>query len=146
MKKTVITTTLLVLALAGHVKAQMFDKALCERKIKTYRKVERIGLGLTIIGGVSTIIGVELVNKGGGGAAYATPVSPGSLQPVATHNNDNNFNTGMLCLTAGIPTLIAGIVLTTIGVPKVHNYKKKLAGLSLGLAPRGNGLSLTYRF
>jgi len=165
MNKALITTLLLVLIVAANLHAQNYpnypnqqdypnqipsdennSQALYQRKIKTYTRVRNWGIGLLLVGGASTIIGAVYVNKGSGDAATPTPVSPGSPQPIATHDNDNNFNTGMLCLTAGIPTLIAGIVLTSIGVPKVYYYKKKLGGLSIGLAPRGAGLSFTYRF
>jgi len=53
---------------------------------------------------------------------------------------------GAILIELGVAAIAGGIVFTAIGSSKVKKYKSKMSGLSFGLAPKGNGLSLTYRF
>ncbi len=109
--------------------------------------MERIGLGLMIGGGVSTAIGAILVSDYSNGGAYTTPVTvPGQPAQHSNPNAGNYFGIGSLCLLTGIPSFITGSVLFAVAARKVHYYKKKQSGLSLGLSPKGIGLSLTYKF
>ncbi len=131
------------------IKAQPLQdqSVLYKSKIQTYRKVERMGLGLIVVGGISTAMGSYYINGERFGRRHdVVPPPPSNYPQPIDYKKDNDFNTGMLCLTTGIPPFIGGMVLTAIGVTKVHYYKKKQSGLSLGMSPRGAGLSLTYKF
>jgi|SRR6185437_13899634 len=166
--KVFIVTALLFLAAAESLHAQNYggqyyqttpqdgsnpyQRQIYERKVRTYTKMKHWGIGLLAGGGFAVVTGIVLV-----------AVNPPDNTTVNNNYNNNyyyNYNNnatttdnpngawvaGVLLIETGAFAVIPGIILTAIGAKKVNQYKTKLSGLSLGLAPKGKGLSLTYTF
>ncbi|HTH57426.1 MAG TPA: hypothetical protein VL728_15355 [Cyclobacteriaceae bacterium] len=106
-----------------------------------YNKGERwrrSGIGLTIGGGVLTVVGISLLSS-----ATTTTNAYGQTQYAA---NDPNAQSGVLCLLGGMGMLGAGIPLWIVGSHKVKKYRPTGLSLNLNAAPQGRGLGLGLRF
>ena len=109
-------------------------KALCERKIKFFRKQKDIGLfaaGAGIIGTTILYIDYNKWNK----------TSASHLQPEkAAYYFTGTYFTSAVAIT--------GVVLAIIGNNKVNDYSKKLKNINVGvnLSQKQKVVSLSYRF
>lgn len=109
-----------------------------------YSKGERMrknGIGLTIGGGVLTVVGISLLSS----ANFTTTTNGYGQSQYST--NDPNATSGALCLLGGMGMLGAGIPLWIVGAHKVKKYKPAGLSLNLNVAPQGRpGLGLGLRF
>ena len=106
-----------------------------------YSKGERMrksGIGLTIGGGVLTVIGISLLSS----ANITSTTNQYGQQQYSS--NDPNAQSGALCLLGGIGMLGAGIPLWIVGAHKAKKYKPTGLSLNLNTAPRGLGVSLRF--
>lgn len=123
--------------MVGHAQ-QDIDRYL---KYSKGERLRRNGIGLTIGGGVLTVIGISMLSS-----AHITTTSNAYGQPQYT-SNDPNARNGALCLLGGMGMLGAGIPLWIVGAHKVHKYKPAGLSLNLEVAPQGQpavGLGLRF--
>jgi len=140
MNKLVLLSGLLVFILQNRVVAQSGSKALYLRKVESYHKMKNTGTALGVAGGILTITGIVLVSDADwhkqtyGAANYTTADSKGVV--------------GVLSIVVGIPMVVGGIVLGSVGSRKMKEYQQKLYGLSFNpiYTPQQRGIVLTYRF
>ena len=123
--------------------AQQLDRASIEQKIEHYTKMKKTGTGLTIAGGVLTIVGIALASS----ANYQTTTNGYGQQTYTS--NDPNAVGGVLCLLGGLGMAGAGIPLWAVGSSRVKKYTAQLntVSLNLKLTPSGQaGVGFTYSF
>lgn len=149
MKRNIVIILILIMA-GSYPSMAQYDpdyklnerrSELYSRKITTYSKMRKVGLGLGLAGGVLTVAGVSLVSS----ADWETTSYGGSTSTTTT---DSEGVAGLLMLVVGVPLAVTGIVLGSIGSAKVKSYSKKLNGLSFNIdyTPHRKGVILTYRF
>jgi hypothetical protein len=116
---------------------------MCQSKIVGFTKMKNTGSQLTIMGATLTIAGIVLVS------------SSEWKEETNNYNGQTNYTTndpsalfGMVFIAAGVESLIAGIIVRSIGSSKVKQYKRKLGWLSLktNCSSEIKGLTLTYNF
>lgn len=143
MKKLILALLTIIaiqLPLQAQVAVQNNDSQqnLYERKVITFNKMKRAGIGLTIggavIAGVGTGLLIDYVIKVGNGYPdYRT--------------DDMEYAIGVGLTTLGITAIGGGITLWSIGAAKSNSYKRKLDTFSFNLSPGyRQQFSLAYRF
>lgn len=140
LKKVFIATILCVIV--SHVSwAQQSHAELYQQKVYSYTKMKKTGIGLTIGGIASTVIGVALVSS----AEWETTTDQ---YGTTTTSDDPRAFGGLLLIGGGISVSVPGIILTSIGSKKSKEYQRKLERLDLGInyKPNNKGVMLTYRF
>jgi hypothetical protein len=106
-----------------------------------YSKGERLrksGIGLTIGGGVLTVVGISLLSS----ANISTTTNQYGQSQYSS--NDPNAQSGALCLLGGMGMLGAGIPLWIVGAHKMKKYRPTGLSLNLNVAPRGLGIGLRF--
>lgn len=101
-------------------------------------RMRKTGIGLTIGGGVLTVIGISMLSS----ANFTSTTNQYGQQQYSS--NDPNAQSGALCLLGGIGMLGAGVPLWIVGAHKVKKYKPTGLSLNLNPAPRGLGVSLRF--
>jgi hypothetical protein len=136
MKKILVFILFGIMVFQLGAKAQEDQKHLYMRKIGTYSRMRNAGIGLTIGGGVLTIVGISVFSN-------ATASDPNLLN----EQNMEKATLGILTAELGCMMASGGIVFWTIGGSKRSKYMKKLNSLSLSLNPNAHqALSFAIRF
>lgn len=121
--------------------SQQNNAALYQQKVESYKKMKNTGIGLTIGGIASTMIGIALVSS----AEWETTSTEYGTN---TTSSDPAAFGGLLLIGGGVSVSIPGIILTSIGGKKSKEYQSKLERLDVGInyQPTNKGLILSYRF
>ena len=146
--KKIILTLLTIFAIQSSLKAQVAvqindsHQNLYERKVVTFNKMKRAGIGLTIGGAVLAGVGTGLI-----------------IDYIDKYDNryydydydmedlDMEYAIGVGLTSLGITAMGGGITLWSIGAAKSKSYKRKLDSLSFNLSPGyRQQFSLAYRF
>jgi hypothetical protein len=125
--------------------AQVLDqkKSLYQKKVISFAKMKRAGVGLTIGGAILTVGGIVLMADGAKQANHYDSYNSYSTSDDPT----GEFIVGYLTTCIGVGAITGGIVLWTISGSRARNYQKKLNSISLNLNPGKHQLfSLAYRF
>lgn len=96
-----------------------YSKEEIKRKVQAFTGVKNTGLTLLGVGAVSTVLGIVFVSNAKWDS-YSTETSAG----VTT--KDPKGGAGIICLAAGIPVSITGIILAALGKRKQSEYKYRL--------------------
>jgi hypothetical protein len=138
MKYTIAVLFVIVLA-SCQVRAQLDLEQYA--KYSKGERLKRTGIGLTVAGGLLTVIGINMLSS----AHVQTTTGPNGQTQYSS--NDPNAQSGALCLLGGMGMLGAGIPIWIAGAHKVHKYKMDGLSLNLNVAPYGRpGVRLALRF
>ncbi len=146
--KKIILTLLTIFAIQSSLKAQVAvqindsHQNLYERKVVTFNKMKRAGIGLTIGGavlaGVGTGLLIDYIDK------YDNRYYDYDYD---MEDLDMEYAIGVGLTSLGITAMGGGITLWSIGAAKSKSYKRKLDSLSFNLSPGyRQQFSLAYRF
>lgn len=113
MIKSLLITLVIVFIINLPLSAQLDKKILYERKVESYTKMKSTSLTLCFFGGALTSMGIVLVSS-----------AEWKKQGTNYTSSDLNAVSGVLCLFAGVPIVVTGIVLRSVGVKKVKEYQK----------------------
>jgi len=146
--KKIILALLTIFAIQSSLQAQVAvqindsQQNLYERKVVTFNKMKRAGIGLTIGGAVLAGVGTGLL-----------------IDYVERYDNryydygydmedlDMEYAIGVGLTSIGITAMGGGITLWSIGAAKSKSYKRKLNSFSFNLSPGyRQQFSLAYRF
>lgn len=118
------------------------NRALYERKIVTYTKMKKTGWTVAAVGTGVTILGVILINS----ADWETTTNMYGQSQTTT--DDPAGVLGIVGVTIGIPSAIAGVVIGIIGGSKQNEYMHKLERLDMSFQKQSdiNMFRLAYRF
>jgi len=144
--KKIILALLTIFAIQSSLQAQVAvqindsQQNLYERKVVTFNKMKRAGIGLTIGGavlaGVGTGLLIDYIEK------YDNRYYDYNLDDL-----DMEYAIGVGLTSIGITAIGGGITLWSIGAAKSKSYKKKLNSFSFNLSPGyRQQFSLAYRF
>lgn len=142
MKKIIIVILIGIIAFPYLLQAQVLDqkKSLYQKKVISFTKMKRTGVGLTIGGAILTIGGIAMMVDGANNYVESDYYSSSDDLPA-------KFYLGYLTTIVGGTATTGGIVLWAIGGSRVRSYQKKLNSLSLNLNPGKHQIfSLAYRF
>jgi hypothetical protein len=118
------------------------DEALYRSKVENYTKLKKSGSMMTIAGIVMTAGGIALVST----ADWSTSTDEFGY---TTYNSiDETGIIGVTGIVLGVPLVVTGIVLNSVGKRKVNFYNEKLQNLNVSYFDTGNqkGLTLVYTF
>ena len=146
--KKIILALLTIFAIQSSLKAQVAvqindsHQNLYERKVVTFNKMKRAGIGLTIGGavlaGVGTGLLIDYIDK------YDNRYYDYDYD---MEDLDMEYAIGVGLTSLGITAMGGGITLWSIGAAKSKSYKRKLDSLSFNLSPGyRQQFSLAYRF
>jgi hypothetical protein len=146
--KKIILALLTIFAIQSSLQAQVAvqindsQQNLYERKVVTFNKMKRAGIGLTIGGAVLAGVGTGLL-----------------IDYIEKYDNryydynydledlDMEYAIGVGLTSLGITAMGGGITLWSIGAAKSKSYKRKLNSFSFNLSPGyRQQFSLAYRF
>ena len=144
--KKIILALLTIFAIQSSLNAQVAvqindsHQNLYERKVVTFNKMKRAGIGLTIGGavlaGVGTGLLIDYIDK------YDNRYYDYDLEDL-----DMEYAIGVGLTSLGITAMGGGITLWSIGAAKSKSYKRKLDSFSFNLSPGyRQQFSLAYRF
>ena len=144
--KKIILALLTIVAIQSSLQAQVAvlindsQQNLYERKVVTFNKMKRAGIGLTIGGavlaGVGTGLLIDYIEK------YDNRYYDYDLDDL-----DMEYAIGVGLTSIGITAIGGGITLWSIGAAKSKSYKRKLNSFSFNLSPGyRQQFSLAYRF
>jgi len=144
--KKIILALLTIFAIQSSLQAQVAvqindsQQNLYERKVVTFNKMKRAGIGLTIGGavlaGVGTGLLIDYIEK------YDNRYYDYNLDDL-----DMEYAIGVGLTSIGITAIGGGITLWSIGAAKSKSYKRKLNSFSFNLSPGyRQQFSLAYRF
>lgn len=144
--KKIILALLTIFAIQSSLNAQVAvqindsHQNLYERKVVTFNKMKRAGIGLTIGGavlaGVGTGLLIDYIDK------YDNRYYDYDLEDL-----DMEYAIGVGLTSLGITAMGGGITLWSIGAAKSNSYKRKLDSFSFNLSPGyRQQFSLAYRF
>lgn len=137
MKTMILLILLGVFVSPIALKAQDQQKSLYQKKVISYTKMKRIGVGLTIGGLVLSVAGVALMADGAN-KTYSYDIY---------EDGSGEFLLGYLTTCVGVGATSGGIALWAIGGSKKNKYTQKMNSLSLNLNPNHYQVfSLAYRF
>lgn len=145
MKKNIIIILLGIFTFPNLLQAQLLDqkKAIYQKKVISFSKMKRTGVGLTIGGAILTVGGIALMVDGAKQANHYDSYNSYSTSDDPT----GEFVLGYLATCIGVGATSGGIVLWSIGGSKARSYQKKLNSVSLNLNPGKHQMfSLAYRF
>lgn len=145
MKTIIIIILLGIFTFPFLSQAQVLDqkKAIYQKKVISFTKMKRSGVGLTIGGAILTVGGIALMADGAKQTNNYDPYDSYSTYDDPT----SKFMVGYITTCIGVGAVAGGIVLWSIGGSKARGYQKKLNSLSLNLNPGKHQLfSLAYRF
>jgi len=144
MKKNIGLFLIFMVLAVSLVMGQEEDWQLYKDKILIYTKKQNVGFTLIGIGGGSLLAGSLLL--------ATLPKSYwdqnyGYIKPNQ-EKYDQQAIQGMVFLSLGMGLLAGGLTMSHLAKRKANSYRKQLNNLSIGIVnvPRGQGLSLTYRF
>lgn len=136
MKKIFLLIVLGIIAFQVSVTAQVDQKALYQKKIKSYSNMKGAGIGLTIGGVVMTIIGINVIAS-----------APEDDYNTYEIEGEDQILGGVVLTEVGVIMVGGGITLWAIGGSKKAKYTRKLNALCLNLNPSiHQKFSLAYRF
>ena len=146
--KKIILALLTIFAIQSSLKAQIAvqindsHQNLYERKVVTFNKMKRAGIGLTIGGavlaGVGTGLLIDYLDK------YDNRYYDYNYD---LEDLDMEYAIGVGLTSLGITAMGGGITLWSIGAAKSKSYKRKLDSFSFNLSPGyRQQFSLAYRF
>ncbi len=146
--KKIILALLTIFAIQSSLKAQIAvqindsHQNLYERKVVTFNKMKRAGIGLTIGGavlaGVGTGLLIDYIDK------YDNRYYDYNYD---LEDLDMEYAIGVGLTSLGITAMGGGITLWSIGAAKSKSYKRKLDSFSFNLSPGyRQQFSLAYRF
>ena len=144
MKKIILallTIIVIQLPLQAQIAVQMNDSQqhMYERKVITFNKMKRAGIGLTIGGAVIAGIGTGMIID------YMIKLD--SRYYDYNLDLDIEYAAGLGLTTIGVTAIGGGITLWSIGAAKSNSYKRKLDSFSFNLSPGyRQQFSLAYRF
>ena len=144
--KKIILAILTIFAIQSSLQAQVAvqindsQQNLYERKVVTFNKMKRAGIGLTIGGavlaGVGTGLLIDYIDK------YDNRYYDYDMEDL-----DMEYAIGVGLTSIGITAMGGGITLWSIGAAKSKSYKRKLNSFSFNLSPGyRQQFSLAYRF
>lgn len=134
--KKVFLIVIGILAFQLSMMAQVDQKALYQKKIKSYSNMKGAGIGLTIGGVVMTVIGINVI--------ASAPEDDWSTDEI---EGETEILGGVILTEVGLIMVGGGITLWAIGGSKKAKYTRKLNALSLNLNPSlKQKFSLAYRF
>ena len=144
--KKIILAILTIFAIQSSLQAQVAvqindsQQNLYERKVVTFNKMKRAGIGLTIGGavlaGVGTGLLIDYIEK------YDNRYYDYDMEDL-----DMEYAIGVGLTSIGITAIGGGITLWSIGAAKSKSYKRKLNSFSFNLSPGyRQQFSLAYRF
>jgi len=148
--KKIILALLTIFAIQSSLQAQVAaqindsQQNLYERKVITFNKMKRAGIGLTIGGAVLAGVGTGLLidyfdkydNR------YYDYGFGNDVEDL-----DMEYAIGVGMMSIGITAMGGGITLWSIGAAKSKSYKRKLESFSFNLSPGyRQQFSLAYRF
>lgn len=146
--KKIILALLTIFAIQSSLQAQVAvqindsQQNLYERKVVTFNKMKRAGIGLTIGGavlaGVGTGLLIDYIDK------YDNRYYDYDYD---LEDLDMEYAIGVGLTSLGITAMGGGITLWSIGAAKSKSYKRKLDSFSFNLSPGyRQQFSLAYRF
>ena len=146
--KKIILALLTIFAIQSSLNAQVAvqindsHQNLYERKVVTFNKMKRAGIGLTIGGavlaGVGTGLLIDYIDK------YDNRYYDYNYD---LEDLDMEYAIGVGLTSLGITAMGGGITLWSIGAAKSKSYKRKLDSFSFNLSPGyRQQFSLAYRF
>ncbi len=136
MKKVLFLFVIGILAIQMCGFAQIDQKALYQKKIKSYSNMKGAGIGLTIGGVVMTAIGIGVIAG-----------APEDDWDTYEDESYDQIMLGAVVTEVGVIMIGGGITLWAIGGSKKAKYTRKLNALSLNLNPSfKQKFSLAYRF
>jgi hypothetical protein len=148
--KKIILALLTIFAIQSSLQAQVAvqindsQQNLYERKVVSFNKMKRAGIGLTIGGAVLTGVGTGLLidyfdkydNR------YYDYGFGNDVEDL-----DMEYAIGVGLMSIGITAIGGGVTLWSIGAAKSKSYKRKLNSFSFNLSPGyRQQFSLAYRF
>lgn len=143
--KKIILALLTIFAIQSSLQAQVAvqindsQQQMYERKVITFSKMKRAGIGLTIGGAVIAGVGTGLIID------YMIKLD--SRYYDYNLDLDIEYAAGLGLTTLGVAAIGGGITLWTIGAAKSNSYKRKLDSFSFNLSPGyRQQFSLAYRF
>ena len=142
--KKIILALLTIFAIQSSLQAQVAvqindsQQNQYERKVVSFNKMKRAGIGLTIGGAVLAGVGTGLLVN------YTLKVDNRYYDyPM----DDMGYVIGLGMTSLGITVMGGGITLWSIGAAKSKSYKRKLDSFSFNLSPGyRQQFSLAYRF
>lgn len=136
MKKGLFLILISILAIQVCAFAQVDQKALYQKKIKSYSNMKGAGIGLTFGGVVMTAIGIGVIAG-----------APEDDWDTYEDESYDQIMLGAVVTEVGVIMIGGGITLWAIGGSKKAKYTRKLNALSLNLNPSfKQKFSLAYRF
>jgi len=148
--KKIILALLTIFAIQSSLQAQVAvqindsQQNLYERKVVSFNKMKRAGIGLTIGGAVLAGVGTGLLidyfdkydNR------YYDYGFGNDVEDL-----DMEYAIGVGLMSIGITAIGGGVTLWSIGAAKSKSYKRKLNSISFNLSPGyRQQFSLAYRF
>lgn len=141
MKSLSIFIAVILFCSFTNLNAQESQKDFYWNKAAKYGRMKNAGVGLTIGGIITTVIGVKLLSD-----AVSDELNNNNY---GTSNDDNSgkYLGGLVFTELGVGMTAGGIVLWSIGGAKKNKYLSKVKSLSFELNPESSRkLSLTYKF
>jgi hypothetical protein len=145
MKKIIIVILLGIFTFPNLLQAQVLDqkKSLYQKKVISFTKMKRTGVGLTIGGALLTVGGIAMMVS----SDYNAYDSNMYDYSATSDDGAGEWILGYVTTCVGVGATTGGIVLWSMGGSRVRSYQKKLNSLSLNLNPgQYQMFSLAYRF
>jgi len=129
--KKLLSILFTIIAIQMSLSSQVDEKALFQKKIKTYTRMKNTGIMLTVGGGIIGAIGFGVA----------------SSAPDGVYAPSDEAIAGGIITISGIIMVGCGVTFWTIGGVNKAKYTKKLNALTLNLNPgKHQTISLVYRF
>jgi hypothetical protein len=139
MKKILTLLFLSFFLLSVSVNAQYNIRDRYEMKYHEYNRMKVKGIVFLSVGAATGVGAAALFMKGN---------ELQNADPLEENNADDYYGGGLFVCCLSIPFLLAGGILTPIGVVKSNEYKRLMEKVSVNpvCTPRMQGISLVYRF
>ncbi len=118
---------------------QKHDNLYYSQRAEKAHKMKNVGILLTVLGGISLIVGA---------ASDASDLDPSFSYTPGQPPEDDNDETGKIAAIVGVAFVGTGVPLIIVGGKKKRMYEQKLKEVSVKMNthPQKEGFTLIYRF
>ena len=139
MKIYIISAFILCFVFQSYAQ-QRDEKVFYEQRLEKFKRIKKVGVALTAVGGLAVLIGVAL-------SAEENYDNSSSTNPNYTPK-DEGLSPGEITTIGGLFLIGPGVPLWIIGGNGESKYKEKLKAVSIrtNMNQKQVALTLTYRF